>query len=233
MTEWSRLRHISEVVTSNVDKLTLDNETPVRLINYTDVYYGDRLTPALPLMWATVSTSEIAKHRVFAGDVLITKDSETADDIGVAAYVETASDDLVCGYHLSRIRPHRSKVYPRYLFWALTGRHARDQMSVAATGVTRFGLRADSIRDLAIRVPSLEKQRAIADYLDTETGRIDALITKKRRMIELLEEREQSLVDQWSDELAAEHGLVSLRRWSERIEQGWEPGMRFRACGGC
>ena len=31
-------------------------------------------------------------------------------------------------------------------------------------------------------------QRAIADYLDIETGRIDALISKKRRMIELLQQ---------------------------------------------
>ena len=38
-------------------------------------------------------------------------------------------------------------------------------------------------------VPSRPEQRVIADYLDIETGRIDALISKKRRMIELLEER--------------------------------------------
>ena len=185
MTEWLRLRHVAETVTSNVDKRKSENEIPVRLINYTDVYYGDRLTPDLPLMWATASASEIAKHRVTAGDVLITKDSETADDIGIAAFVESSADDLVCGYHLSRIRAHTATVHPRYLFWTLTSRHARDQMSVAATGVTRFGLRADSIRDLSIRVPPLPAQRAIADYLDTETNRIDTLITKKRRMIEL------------------------------------------------
>ena len=43
--------------------------------------------------------------------------------------------------------------------------------------------------DIAVSVPSLGEQRAIADYLDTETARIDALITKKRRLITLLEER--------------------------------------------
>ena len=195
MTEWLRLRHVAETVTSNVDKRKSDDEIPVRLINYTDVYYGDRLTPDLPLMWATASASEIARHGVAAGDVLITKDSETADDIGVAAFVESSADDLVCGYHLSRIRAHQATVEPRYLFWALTGSHARDQMNVAATGVTRFGLRADSIRDLSIRVPPLSEQTAIADYLDTETNRIDALITKKRRMIELLEERLAKRID--------------------------------------
>ena len=193
MSEWLRLKHVAEVVTSNVDKLKSESEVPVRLINYTDVYYGDRLTPDLPLMWATASASEIARHRVVDGDVLITKDSETADDIGVAAYVESTEDDMVCGYHLSRIRTKTSIADARYLFWALTGNHARGQMTVAATGVTRFGLRADSIRSLAIRVPSRREQRAIADYLDIETGRIDALISKKRRMIELLDERWSAL----------------------------------------
>ena len=41
-------------------------------------------------------------------------------------------------------------------------------------------------------VPPLVAQRAIADYLDRETARIDALIAAKRRMVELLEERSAS-----------------------------------------
>ena len=47
----------------------------------------------------------------------------------------------------------------------------------------------EKLREYRFHRPALSKQRAIADYLDTETARIDALITKKRRMIELLEER--------------------------------------------
>ena len=217
MSEWLRLKHVAEVVTSNVDKLKSESEVPVRLINYTDVYYGDRLTPDLPLMWATASASEIARHRVVDGDVLITKDSETADDIGVAAYVESTEDDMVCGYHLSRIRTKTSIADARYLFWALTGNHARGQMTVAATGVTRFGLRADSIRSLAIRVPSRREQRAIAGYLDIETGRIDALLSKKRRMIELLEERVGSLID----EMLLAEGYVG-KEPDDPLDGAWE-----------
>ena len=193
MNHWSRLKHVADVITSNVDKLSKANEIPVRLVNYTDVYYGDRLTPDLPLMQATASPPEIAKYRLANGDIIITKDSETADDIGVAAYVERAESDMLCGYHLSRIRSNPSAAVSRYIYWALASGHARDQMSIAATGVTRFGLRADSIRDLLIRVPSILEQRVIAGYLDIEAGRIDALISKKRRMIDLLDERKRLL----------------------------------------
>ena len=48
--------------------------------------------------------------------------------------------------------------------------------------------------NIAIAVPSVAEQRAIADYLDTETSCIDTLITKKRRMIELLEERQRTVI---------------------------------------
>ena len=49
---------------------------------------------------------------------------------------------------------------------------------------------------LSLRVPVVSRrtQRAIADYLDTETSRLDTLITKKRRMIALLNERRLALI---------------------------------------
>ena len=63
-------------------------------------------------------------------------------------------------------------------------------------GITTFDrsiTRAD-FEAMPVPVPPLGRQKAIADYLDVETGRIDALITKKRRMIELLEERWRSTI---------------------------------------
>ena len=50
--------------------------------------------------------------------------------------------------------------------------------------------------NIPVSVPTVAEQRAIADYLDIETGRIDALISKKRRMIEILEERVGSVIDE-------------------------------------
>ena len=50
------------------------------------------------------------------------------------------------------------------------------------------------IREIRVPVPPLDEQRAIAEFLDRETGRIDALIEKKRRLIELLEEKRTALI---------------------------------------
>ena len=58
------------------------------------------------------------------------------------------------------------------------------------------GLNREQAYSQRIPLPNHREQRAIADYLDIETGRIDALITKKRRMIELLHLRSVSLATQ-------------------------------------
>jgi len=183
------LKHVASVSVSNVDKKSKDDEIPVRLVNYTDVYYGDRLTPNLELMRATATPAQVDSFSLENGDVIITKDSETVNDIGVAAFVERSEPAMVCGYHLAILRPRPDQIHGRYLYWAVKGDDALGQLATSATGVTRYGLRLDAISNATIWTPALEQQRAIADYLDTETARIDALITKKRRMIELLDER--------------------------------------------
>jgi type I restriction enzyme S subunit len=58
---------------------------------------------------------------------------------------------------------------------------------------SQFDIMWDDLKHLPVPVPDLETQRSVADYLDTETSRIDALIEKKRRMVELLVERDIGL----------------------------------------
>ncbi len=178
---------------SNVDKKSAAGEVPVRLVNYTDVYHGDRITPAMDLMAATATSAQVRAFRVQPGDVLITKDSETADDIGIAAFVEASEDDMVLGYHLALLRPNADAVDGRFLYWALCSDDARGQLSSGATGVTRFGLRTDAIGSVELSAPEPTRQRTIARFLDTETAHLDALITKKRHVIARLDERYSAL----------------------------------------
>ncbi|MFN8735854.1 MAG: restriction endonuclease subunit S, partial [Betaproteobacteria bacterium] len=56
-----RLKHACEVFPSNVDKHARDDEPPVRLCNYTDVYYNERITADTPFMEATASEEQIAR----------------------------------------------------------------------------------------------------------------------------------------------------------------------------
>lgn len=58
-------------------------------------------------MRATATNEEVERFRLQLEDVLITKDSEDWNDIGVPALVEYAATDLVCGYHLAILRPRQ------------------------------------------------------------------------------------------------------------------------------
>lgn len=64
-----------------------------------------------------------------------------------------------------------------------------EQLHALGQGSTFMELGTDALAATLVAVPRFAEQRAIADYLDTETARIDALISKKRRLIELLAER--------------------------------------------
>lgn len=103
--EIRRLKQACHVFPSNVDKKSHDGETPVLLCNYTDVYYSETITAGMSFMAATATNEQIAKFTLRAGDTIITKDSETADDIAIGAYVPANLPGVVCGYHLSMIRP--------------------------------------------------------------------------------------------------------------------------------
>ena len=173
--EAKRLEHVAFYRTSSVDKKTQEDELPVRLCNYTDVYYGDRIRVSEgDFMNATASESEVQRFRLLVGDILVTKDSEDWRDIAVPAIVDETADDLVCGYHLGVIRPGPN-VLPLFLYRALQSQPVNRQLQVSATGVTRFGLPNGAIGDVVLPLPPIDEQRAIGAFLDRETKRIDSL----------------------------------------------------------
>ena len=190
-----RLRTVADMRVSNVDKHTNDDELPVRLCNYVDVYYNDRITQAIPFMAATASPDEVERFRLQRGDVLITKDSETWDDIAVPALVVDAADDLLCGYHLAILRPKES-LLGSYLARALQSNAVAYQFHVEAKGVTRFGLTHTGIQSAQIPLPPLPEQAAIVRYLDHADRRIRRYIDGKERLIALLEEEKQAIINQ-------------------------------------
>jgi type I restriction enzyme S subunit len=194
---WSvgRLAHVAVAWTSNVDKHSVDGQPAVRLCNYTDVYKNDSIDESMNFMWATATEEQIERFRLRRGDTLITKDSETADDIGVPAYVEYEADDLICGYHLALIRPKPDAIVPRFLYWAMGARPTHGQWAVQASGVTRVGIRSADLAKVTLAFPSLPEQQAIADFLDRETARIDTLIEEQQRLVEMLRERRWAVVE--------------------------------------
>ena len=186
------LKEVVDLRISGVDKKTKNGEQPVRLCNYTDVYNNSFINTNMDFMTATATEHEIFKCLLSDGDVIITKDSEKYDDIGVPALVREDIPNLVCGYHLAILRP-TSKIDGAYLYYALNTDKARYQFQSYANGITRFGLRKADIGLVEIPLPSLDEQRSIAHILRT----LDEKIDLNRRMSQTLKEMARALFKSW------------------------------------
>ncbi|MHB1511602.1 restriction endonuclease subunit S domain-containing protein [Acidiferrobacter sp.] len=202
--EVKRLRHIASFKNSNVDKKSYEGQGAVNLCNYTDVYYNEFITSDMSFMPATASSSEIEQFALKKGDVIITKDSEDPSDIGIPAVVADDLPGVVCGYHLTMIRVADLDT-ARILHRSLQSHPTQAHFFVEAPGITRYGLGQDAIGDLHVCIPPEPERENLADQIDRETTRIDTLISKVQRSIDLLKERRSALIT------AAVTGQIDVR----------------------
>ena len=150
--------------------------------------------------------NEYNKFKLEKGDVIITKDSETPDDIGVPTFVEETLDNVVCGYHLTMIKP--VSILGKFIFRFIQSDRTRKYFELNSNGVTRFGLGKSSIENLFITIPSNSEQKEISEYFDKQTQKIDSTIEKETQRIELLKEYRQSLISE------VVTGKVDVRDWN-------------------
>ena len=143
-------------------------------------------------MEATATEREIQNCRLKVGDVVITKDSETPDDIGIPAVVREEVADLVCGYHLAILRPQESALDGEYLNYSLGVESAKRQFRMYANGITRFGLRAGDIERVSMLLPPLPEQRRIAGILSS----VDDAIEKTRAVIDQVQVVKRGLMQE-------------------------------------
>ncbi len=216
-----KLKFIAYAKPSNVDKKSKEGERSVLLCNYTDVYYNDFITNEIDFMKATATDEQIKKFTLEVDDVIITKDSEGPEDIAIATCVKEVQDNLVCGYHLTHIKP--TGCNGRYLFRAFNSDGIHDQFKVAANGITRYGIGVYGIDNAWFPIPPLEEQQTIASYLDTATAKIDTLIEKQTKLIQLLKEKRQAVIS-----TAVTRGIdstVAMKdsgvEWLGEIPEGW------------
>ncbi|MCK4475097.1 MAG: restriction endonuclease subunit S [Methanophagales archaeon] len=194
--EVKRLKYIANVQFSNVDKKSYENEEDVFLCNYLDVYNNEFINSKIGFMKATALPREIEKFSIKYGDVLATKDSETPDDIANAALVTEDFNNVLCGYHLTHIRPDRRFLLGEYLFRLFCAKKFNDQFVVSANGITRYGLSTHSFNSSYISLPPINEQNQIAEYLDKIAKEIDISIENHIKSIKLLQEYRTALISE-------------------------------------
>ncbi len=194
--EVKRLKFVADSNPSNVDKKSVEGEKPVLLCNYVDVYKNEFITSDLPFMVATASKEQIEKFSLRKGDVIATKDSEDPNDIAVPALVKEDMENVICGYHLTHIRPNKEILSGAFLFRVFQSNKFNKQFTIKANGVTRYGLPVSAFTDACLYLPPLPEQTAIAAYLDAKTGQIDRFIAAKQKLIALLKEERTGIINQ-------------------------------------
>ena len=126
------------------------------------------------------------------GDVLI--NSTGTGTLGRSALVATAPDaPTTFDSHVTIVRPDKNKVDPAYLAWAIYSQEKRlIDFSVGSTN--QIELSRATVANLELPYPPLEKQRQIAEELDREFERMDALIEESTQLIENLKARKTALI---------------------------------------
>jgi type I restriction enzyme S subunit len=234
MNNWKqqKLGIVADVKLSNVDKLTDENERVVRLCNYTDVYKNSfiNLEKSESFMLASCNENEYEKFILKKGQVAITKDSETPNDIGVSTYISEDFEDVVLGYHLALITPDKEKLNGQFLHYWLNTKQAKRYFENNAGGSgQRCTIVLDCIKSTPLYLPNLSIQEKIAKVLSD----LDAKIELNNRINRELEALAKTLYDYWfvQFDFPNEQGIpykssggkmvynIELKR---EIPEGWE-----------
>ncbi|MFD0369477.1 restriction endonuclease subunit S [Streptomyces sp. NPDC127114] len=95
-----------------------------------------------------------------------------------------------------RLRPLSGRADGRFLDYALQDALTRGRVDLVTSTATIPHFTADKVSKFEVPAPALVEQRAIADFLDRETGQIDALVSKQEEFVALLRERRSVVVSE-------------------------------------
>ena len=129
------------------------------------------------------------------GDLLVSRASGSPGLVGSAAVVEHVTAKLLLSDKLFRL-VGTDRIESRFLYWFLNSRGYRGQVRQAISGAEGLAnnLPLSALKRFRIHLPPLDEQRRIVAYLDEQTAKIDTLIAKAQRFIELAKERREALI---------------------------------------
>lgn len=184
------------------------------------------------------------KYKPARGDIYLVKSGATT---GRVAMVETDIEFNIWS-PLAAIRCNPALVDRNYLFFFMQSKEFQTAIELSWSFGTQQNIGMGVIQNLAVPIPSLSEQRAIAKFLERETGRMDRLVEKKRELIERLNEKRIALISRtitrglpppfaraaglsvdpplkpsgiaWLGDIPAHWGVIDLFRIAERIQTG-------------
>ena len=133
--------------------------------------------------------------RLKHGDALFAASGETVEDIGKSV-VNLMTEEAYCGPDIILFRPE-AEINPSYLGYVLDCPKIAYQKSCMGRGITIMHIYSSSLKYITIPLPPLEEQAAIVRYLDHADELVSHYISAKERLIALLEEQRQAVIQQF------------------------------------
>jgi type I restriction enzyme S subunit len=123
-------------------------------------------------------------------DVLIAKDGST---LGIVNVVRSLPAPTTVNSSIAVIR-HKQSFDSVFLYYFLASDYTQNVIQSMKDGMGVPHLFQADLRKFTVLTPPISEQQAIASFLDRETAKIDALIAKKERLIELLQEKRTAII---------------------------------------
>jgi type I restriction enzyme S subunit len=191
--EVQRLAHIGPVLKGSGGSKEDIVEEGVPCVRYGDLYTTHSFT--IRQSRTRIAPDVAAGYtRIHYGDVLFAGSGETFDEIGKSA-VNLMAGEAFCGGDLAILRPS-GPVDPPFLGFATDSLTSTQQKASMGRGTTVKHIYPGELKRLVIAMPPVGEQALIAEFLERETAKIDALVTEQRRLIELLKEKRQGVISQ-------------------------------------
>lgn len=182
------------------------------------------------------------QNQVKKGDLFFLMSSENFEDIGKTAVLEADLEETYLNSFCRGFRINDNSFSPSFLNYLLSSGLYRQMMSIEAKGFTRINIQVGKIQNFQIFAPfSLEEQTKIVQYLDHQTTIIDQLIQQKEKLIELLKEKRQAVINEavtkglnpnakmkdsgieWLGEVPKQWNLVQIRHLNTKVGSGVTP----------
>lgn len=194
--DWAakKLDDLFELEGSGIDKVILQGEQVVPLVNYMDAYRKRILEPSDITAQTSVSPADLNRCKLKRGDIVLTPSSETPDDIAHSALIDFEPGDAVHSYHLFRLRARSdSAIVHDFRAFFLNHISVRKQFIRICSGTTRFTLTLPGVRGIKVSLPPVEHQEYAAAVLGDATSqealasqKIEALRAQKRGLMQKL-----------------------------------------------
>lgn len=178
--EWRTLNELFTFKNGiNKEKNDFGRGTPI--INYVDVYRKRGLVKEDIKGLVNSNASEQSRYKCKKGDVFFTRTSETKEEVGFPAVLLEDIENCVFSGFVLKATPTTDLLDTHYCKYCFFTYQFRKEVIKSATYTTRALTNGNSLSKISIPVPSLEKQRQIASFLDT----FETYISKLEKMIEL------------------------------------------------